>query len=909
MKKILIFVIAIAMSFAHAGAAVRDGNSVQRTTTQKRISTTQPSSERTTVARTSVLPAARTTKARATTNDGNTTARTGTNVVNRAAQSSNGAPNLLVLSRAATTPVATDASETRTGVAYERCKSAFFTCMDQFCALKNDDYRRCSCSNRINSMEKQRATLNDAGEQLTVFTENLDVVGLTAAQATAMRTPSEGESALSKDTSASKALLQAIMNSISGGDTTVGGKYSDLNTINMSYDLSTAFITDANQIVSTYNGQDLYTAVYPKCRQAVAEDCNNASLQRAINAYLMAIEQDCNTVQTAIDERQSQMKAAIREGSAMLDLARVENRRKHNSSNLTECVNEIESAILSEEVCGANYHKCLDNGEFIDIATGAPIIGVVKFYELENLLTFAPGVDAANQQLSKRADNRIFVSNFEKRTKKFAKPAMDKCVEIADAAWSEYLDKAMLAIYYAQRAKVDEIKRGCFDFVSNCYIDSDTSITAAMAELIGAGITILQPDKIALTNQMCSDYVDSCNNMFDGNIIEQYVNNRKDTDTLTACRAIVKQCFDKYGGTGYENFYYPYSGLFKSGDTGGWSAGDWFTLYDYTDTTQTTYLSPCANQLMNIAACNDSEIIKEAFGGFDRMYTNKTEDNTNDIDQLSFIYYETRTTANPEEINVIRYGLLSETTDESGQKKMKNRMLRPVGVATEVYNQIVDTLSIQCININGRFVERQFIKENLYGGKDTANKNICLWYPSAPNNNATSDPQQFANEMAYYRKQLQLGTLYGILPSEQSDFIGEDMCPRDYNINVNTDFWGACLCWENGGRRSKNGKNATCVAELPVQSATTGETTTHAMDKMCYSVNEAQEGRYDYDPSDGQSAKYNDWCTQYTNSNGQVCPYDYYQKNNPETDETECYRDDMSEDEKNALQLLPETVK
>jgi hypothetical protein len=165
--------------------------------------------------------------------------------------------------------------------------------------------------------------------------------------------------------------------------------------------------------------------------------------------------------------------------------------------------------------------------------------------------------------------------------------------------------------------------------------------------------------------------------------------------------------------------------------------------------------------------------------------------------------------------------------------------------------------------------------------------------------------------MAYYRKQLTLGTLYGILPSDQSDFIGEDMCPRDYNINVNTDFWGACLCWENGGRRSKNGKNATCVAELPVQSATSEDTgeTTHAMDKMCYSVNEAQEGKYDYAQSDGQSAKYNDWCTQYTNSNGQVCPYDYYQKNNPETDETECHKDNMSEDEKSALQLLPETVK
>ena len=499
MKKILIFVIAIAMSFAHAGAAVRDGNASQRTTAQKRISTT-PAVERTTTARTNVVNSSRGTTSRTATTTNRTKARSQTNVVSRAATST----------ETTVSPRTSNAmSETRTGAIYETCKTAFFTCMDQFCALKNDDYRRCSCSNRVSDMEKQRATLNDAGQQLTVFTENIDVVGLTAAQATAMRTASEGENALSNDTSASKALLQAIMNSISGNDTTVGGKYSDLNTINMSYDLTTVFGADANQIVASYNGQELYSAVYSRCRHAVADDCNNASLQRAVNAYLMAIEQDCNTVQTAINDKKSQMKSAIRESSAMLDLARVENRRKHNSDDITTCINNVESAILSEQVCGANYHKCLDNGEFIDLTTGAPITGIVNFNELGNLLTFESGVDPAEQSLSKRSNNRTFVLNFEKRTKKFAEPALDKCTEIADEVWSEYLDKALLAIYYAQQSKVSQIRQGCLDLVSSCYVDSDTSITAAMSALIGSGLTILQPDKIALTTKMCADYVDS----------------------------------------------------------------------------------------------------------------------------------------------------------------------------------------------------------------------------------------------------------------------------------------------------------------------------------------------------------------------------------------------------------------
>ncbi len=858
MKKILIFIIVVAMSLTtHVGAAVRDGTNTQRATQQKRISTTT-SSERTTTARSSILVPQRTLTERSATGRGQS------NVVTRplAAQTPSQSG---ISARAATQTQQISTSETRTGAAYETCKSAFFTCMDQFCALKNDDYQRCSCSNRISKLEKQRTALTDAGQELTVFTENLDVVGLTAAQATAMKTASEGENALASDTSASKALLQAIMNSISGGDTTVGGKYSGLNTINMSYDLTTAFGDNDSQIIASYNGLELYTAVYPRCRKAVAADCNNASLQRAVNAYLMAIEQDCNTVQTAIEERQSQMKSAIREGSAMLDLARVENRRKHNSDDLATCINNIESAILSEEVCGANYHKCLDNGEFIDKSTGAPIAGVVNFDNLGKLLTFDENTDIANQQLSKRASNRLFVSNFEKRTKMFAAPALDKCTEIADEAWSEYLDKAMLAIYYAQQSKISEITQGCLDFVSNCYEDKDGSITSAMAALIGSGLTILQPDKIALTTEMCKDYVASCDGMFEGGIIAQYVNTRQKTDTLTACRAVVKQCFDKYGGTGYENFYYPYSGLFKTG-----SAGDWFTLYDLTN--NETLKSPCAKQLKNLTPCQDDKIIEQAFGGFDRMYTSK---DPGELDQLLFDISG----------NEVRYGTVANNTDT-----MRNRVLRPTGVATEIYNQIIDTLTTQCANIGGRFVERQFIKENIYGGKNQSNKNICLWYPQ--------EQQQL------YADYKSLAKAYGIFASDgdsvPEDFIGEDMCPRDYNLNVDTSFWGACLCWENGARRSKNGKSATCVAELPTKPMDDKS----AKDALCWDA--TAETWWELGASTAEDTSSYSWCTQYTNTDGQVCPYGYTPKSE-ETEDSYVCRDDNNQ-EFDQQNLIPEVI-
>lgn len=860
MKKILAFVFGCMLCIAASDAAVRDGNAKNRTnsattaTTAQRISTTERGTQRTTSrlaapARSTAAPRATTTTSRsAATARAASVAQT---VSPRATTTTSTARSATTVSpRAATNTTTVDLTETRTGAAYEQCKNAYFSCMDQFCQLKNDDYRRCSCSDRVLELAEIRDVMQDAGDQLTVFNENLDTVGMTAAQASAMKTASEGENALTSDKSASKALLQAIMNSIRGEDSTVGGKFTDLNSINLSFNAANAFGTlDAGAAIAAYNGKNLYTAVYPQCRNAVRADCNDASLQRAINAYLMAIEQDCNTVQTAIETTQKQMKSAVRESSAMLDLARVENRRNHNSDDITTCVNNVESAILSEEVCGANYHKCLDNGEFIDISTGKPIAGVEKFYELENLLKFADGVGASEQQLSKVKSNRTFVQNFEKRTKKFAQPALDKCTEQADTVWAEYLDKALLSIYYAQKSKVAEIKQGCFDFVSTCYMNGEAGLTAAMKELAGDDSIVLQPDKVTLTKTMCSDYINSCNYMFDGDIIAKYIENRQDTDTLTACRAVAQQCFDKFGGTGYENFYYPYSGLFSTG-----KALDWFTLYEYTlgDDANATPIrseepvSECARQLKEIDSCSSPEILAKAFGGFDVIKAKKGKAQVVTYYLISDKEAEESTT----EKTYRRYGSLELTktnalttmdgTSLTGKYPLYDHQPRTTGVATEMYNQIVDILTTQCTNLQGRFVELQFVKDGAYD-----ETNVCL---------AT-----FTGYSAYDT----LRQSYGIADAE-------NMCPRDYGLSVDIQSWGACQCWENGGRRSKFGTSAKCAPVLPLDVPEDKQELV-SDDVLCNATSVSDNAKL------GTATKKSIWCLQSGTSAGmsvknQVCP-------------------------------------
>ena len=859
MKKILIFGAFLAIfGVASVDAAVRDGTTPGRTPkTQQRISTNEKSDARrpTVLSRTSTTDATRTQPAvqtrtaktkkqistRSATNTPRSTATQKTDRIARAGTTNTRSPRKAqqTSARVADTDGALSLAQTRTGNVYEQCKSAYFQCMDQFCQLKNDDYRRCSCSDRVIDLAEVRQNLDETNTKLTEFTDNLSVVGLTAAQATAMNTASDGENALTADASASKALLQAIMNSIRGEDASVGGKMSNLDSINISFDTTNAFgMTDSAQLVASYNGTALYNAVFPNCRTAVKNDCNDASLQRAVTAYLMAIEQDCNTVQTALSNKQKDLKSAIREGSAMLDLARIENRKKHNSDDLTSCINNIETAILSEEVCGANYHKCLDNGQFIDVTTGAPIVGVTNFYELENLLKFADGVDAASQKLSMVPSNRGFVTNFENKTKKFAMNALDKCTEIADKAWKDYLDKALLDIYYAQNAKVDEIKQGCFDFISNCYSEREASITAAMQSLIEGADISLTPNKIVLTKTMCNDYIDSCNAMFDDNIIAAYIEKQQDTDTTAACRAVVQQCFTKYGGAQYENFYNPYSGLFQKGipdepvganddNTGIMSALDWFSLYEYDSSgkrVESKYKSPCAQEVAKIASCADK--IEVVFGGFDSiiscqeyestyksyLYSGEHENCVGD-NMLHYAYGWVR----PEILNVDNNSNIHSIIPKNGSNDTYwdsfNRNLRPSGVASQVYYEIINKLQTNCANAQGKFIEPQFINHDQYGfntrnGADSTN--VCILTKNPINDNDITFSFIMNNNNTY-----------------------EDVCPKDYSHEVDTNAWGACLCWENGGRRSYNGQSLKCDTAIFSQECCQPNTTNDSCSSLC----------------------------------------------------------------------------
>ena len=675
-----------------------------------------------------------------------------------------------VFSRSATVSKDTSVfSSTRTGQIYETCKSSYFTCMDQFCSIKNDKFRRCSCSDKVYSLEDTKSVLHEAGEKLTDFKKVIDSVGMTEKEAYAARTSSEGELALEEDKSLSKGLLQAIMKSIRGDEAKVGGKYSALNSINTLENMNDSI--DAVKSMANYNGKNLYDLSYNQCRTAVDGDCNKQSLQRAITAYLMAIEQDCTTVKKSIDETKKKMSVAVRETNAMLDLARIENRKKHNSDEYVKCLENLENAILSEEVCGKNYHKCLDNGRYIDVKTGKPIPGVADIYKMNHLLYFEGDNDL--KKLNKCVENnsssgylcslqkendKTFRKNFELKIKQFAEVPLDKCREIKESVWEDYLNKAYNEIHHAQLAKVNEIKESCFDFVSSCYMGKKKSLENAIKN-IGSGYDeVLKPGQISLSNNLCQEYVNTCDNLFGKNIISEYINEKRDVDTLTACRAVAKQCFDKIGGINYSNFYYPLSSHISKGE-----ALDWFSLYSYDDNNNREsynnnnnnnnncgqdekspckYVSPCAKKISDIKECSYKDVIEKVFGGFDKIAKNEQITNKN--------------------IKIYAY---------KNSDKYSINEIRSEGVATEVYNNVFSKIVIECEKEGGEFFSLKdlFYKDkNIYNYLNSGKKNIC--YTSFKGN----VPNNFKNFIGDYN----VSDLY--------------ICTNNFEKKVDVNSYGIC---------------------------------------------------------------------------------------------------------------------
>lgn len=392
---------------------------------------------------------------------------------------------------------------------YTTCREVYYNCMDEFCANKDSQLKRCACSSRVNEFDAIKNQLAEVEDKLLDFNQRLLTVNMDKEDAEAIFTPTEGELAFQEeDKSDSKKLLDEISNKLNATFDTSSFD-ANLAPISLSLNVDAAFDTVdslAGSSTTSKSGTELYSAALPICREMALEVCTQDELDIVESGYQMAIEQDCNTVAKAYQTQQDLAREKIREGSALLDISRLDTYQERNSDDILTCKKKMLDLLTNTSVCGTDLQKCLDiSGQYIDPSTGEAIL-TSNLVNLDSLITRPEG----NQTWTTMPGNEKFVTYLNSK-KMFLESATENCQDIADYVWEGFLEDALAQIKLAQESKMEEVRQSCTTLTTQCLSDTAESLEEFDARALS--IFGVQADKTV--KQMCSEVQNACTALLD----------------------------------------------------------------------------------------------------------------------------------------------------------------------------------------------------------------------------------------------------------------------------------------------------------------------------------------------------------------------------------------------------------
>ena len=388
---------------------------------------------------------------------------------------------------------------------YTRCREIYYECMDEFCANKDANLRRCACSSRANEFDGIKKQISKFEDKMLDFNQRLLLVNMDAEDVTAINTATAGEDAFyaTDDKTKSKRALDDIAKKLNAtfGDDSSG---TSLAPISLSLNIDSAFDTIDSFMGSdttAKSGTALYNAAIPICRETALEVCTEDELSLAISGYTMLMEQDCNTVQKAYQTQIDNARTKVFESGALLDMSRLDAYQTRNSDDILTCKRKMMNMLTNDTVCGKDMGKCLDmTGKYIDPTTGTAFL-TSNLADLGNLITRPD----ANQSWTSANGAGKFITYLNNK-KNFITPATENCQDIADNVWDEFIEDALAQIKLAQTAKLEEIRQACTSLVTECLTDASDSI----GEFDARALSVFGVSADRTVNTMCNDVRNAC---------------------------------------------------------------------------------------------------------------------------------------------------------------------------------------------------------------------------------------------------------------------------------------------------------------------------------------------------------------------------------------------------------------
>ena len=436
-----------------------------------------------------------------------------------------------------TVRAATNESGVR-ATAYQKCREIYYDCMDEFCANKDTNLRRCACSARASEFSGVKQQLSDIEDKMLDFNQRLLMVNMDAKDVEAINTATIGEDTYysAQDKTKSKQTLNDIskkLNTTFGDDNSTN---SALAAISLSLNADTAFdsvnsLSGASTAVKS--GGALYNAAMPVCREMALEVCTDEEFNLAVSGYQMQIEQDCNTVSKAYQSKVDQARTKVFESSALLDISRLDAYQTRNSDDILTCKKKMLDLLYDDSVCGANMERCLDiTGRYIDPSTGTAFLTP----NLSDLDTLIARPENGQTWVSVNSGNAFLTYLKDKKT--YLEAATKNCQDIADKVWDAFIEDALAQIKLAQGAKLQEIRQACTTLTTECLTNASDSITdfdTRALSIFGVAAT-----RTALA--MCADVQTACDALLGAEGDTSWSTGIADANTVKTYESIISSC-------------------------------------------------------------------------------------------------------------------------------------------------------------------------------------------------------------------------------------------------------------------------------------------------------------------------------------------------------------------------------
>ncbi len=394
------------------------------------------------------------------------------------------------------------------------CQEQYNECMDQFCAVVDQNQKRCSCSGNLSRYTRVETAVKDANTELNEVAQRIRYVGLSADEIRAIMNATEAELALdkNKDTSTTRNMLSEIESLIK--DPTSSTSYSGDSSFGLDMDLS--FSSDSADMfsldflsnnsassISNLRGTELYNAAKKRCNTVLNQCVSVGATSKQITGnYDLAIDKDCIAYEQGLSKMNDSLLSNVRSANLMLQKARLALLENKNAYDAKGCIAALDNCMIDDMVCGEDYIKCLDpTKKYIDengkVILGQNISNVINFTKkYDNSSINSEFLETSQKQTSETDDTGQLIIKYllkkigtgSKSTgtdSGLCRAVLDKCqrytyVDDVYQAYNDvvvnYIQRALTNIRAEQRKIVSDYASICMTDVANCYNQQVTQV-------------------------------------------------------------------------------------------------------------------------------------------------------------------------------------------------------------------------------------------------------------------------------------------------------------------------------------------------------------------------------------------------------------------------------------------------